>query len=203
MAPSLVICEPGGVPSQKSLTSVLLVQARAQHDAVPHDALVTLHASSEHQSNLPTFARLCSMVAHRFPIDAGGRSPMAITRELPYCCIRVKILPFEALRETVWVWQEPERILRRSSVQASPKERGPTESLPGRNAETDRAGEGIPEGCRPAGTGRVAPRDGRAPDACHTQERIGQARDLKFTPASPSRHTVVTDDGEDTSQKGG
>lgn len=48
----------------------------------------------------------------------------------------------------VWVWQERERTL--------PKERGSTESLLERKAETDRAGEGISEGFHPAATGRVA-----------------------------------------------
>ena len=52
-----------------------------------------------------------------------------------------------------WVWQEAERT--------SPDERGPAEPLPGRNAETDRVCEGISEGCRPAETGRVAPRGER------------------------------------------
>src|ERR1700704_5137622 len=39
-----------------------------------------------------------------------------------------------------------------------PKERGPTETLPGRKAETDRVCEGISEGFRLAESGRVAPR---------------------------------------------
>jgi hypothetical protein len=38
------------------------------------------------------------------------------------------------------------------------KERGPTETLPGRKAETDRVCEGISEGFRLAESGRVAPR---------------------------------------------
>jgi hypothetical protein len=71
---------------------------------------------------------------------------------------------FLALPEIVWLWQEPERT--------SPKERGPTESLPGRNTETDRVYEGISEGCRPAGTGRVASRGERVMASCHTWERI-------------------------------
>jgi hypothetical protein len=39
-----------------------------------------------------------------------------------------------------------------------PEERGHTETLPGRKTETDRVFEGISEGCRPAESGRVAPR---------------------------------------------
>src|ERR1700716_3922102 len=39
-----------------------------------------------------------------------------------------------------------------------PKERGPTETLPGRKAETDRVCEGISEGFRLAESVRVAPR---------------------------------------------
>ena len=34
---------------------------------------------SEHQSNLPTFARLRPMVVHRFSPEVGGRPPMGIT----------------------------------------------------------------------------------------------------------------------------
>lgn len=44
-----------------------------------------------------------------------------------------------------------------------PKERGPTETVPGRKTETDRVPEGISEGFRPAQSGGVAPR-GREPD---------------------------------------
>jgi hypothetical protein len=59
---------------------VRLAKERAQHDAVPHDAPVTVHASSEHPSHVPTFARLGRpIVAHRFPPAVGGQSPMAIT----------------------------------------------------------------------------------------------------------------------------
>jgi len=80
MVSSLMIGEPGGVSSQTRFTSVRLAKERAQHDAVPHDALVTVHVSSEPQSHLPTFARLGRpIVAHRFPPDVGGQSPMAIT----------------------------------------------------------------------------------------------------------------------------
>jgi hypothetical protein len=44
-----------------------------------------------------------------------------------------------------------------------PKERGPTETVPGRKAETDRVCEGISEGFHPAQSGRVAPK-GREPN---------------------------------------
>ena len=44
-----------------------------------------------------------------------------------------------------------------------PKERGPTETVPGRKAETDRVPKGTSEGFRPAESGGVAPR-GREPD---------------------------------------
>ena len=44
-----------------------------------------------------------------------------------------------------------------------PKERGPTKTVPGRKAETDRVPEGISEGFRLAQSGGVAPR-GREPD---------------------------------------
>jgi len=44
------------------------------------DPQVKLQANSEHQSNLPTFARLDgSILPHRFPPDAGGRPPMDFT----------------------------------------------------------------------------------------------------------------------------
>ena len=45
-----------------------------------------------------------------------------------------------------------------------PEERGPTETVPGRNAETDRVPEGISEGFHPEQSGRGAPR-GREPMA--------------------------------------
>ena len=43
-------------------------------------------------------------------------------------------------------------------VAASPEERGPTETEPGRKAETDRVFEGISEGFPLVQSGRVAPR---------------------------------------------
>lgn len=70
----------------------------------------------------------------------------------------------ETLPTLVWVWQEPERTLS--------KERGPTEFLPGKNAETDRTCGGISEGFHLAEARRVAPRGGRMTASCRTLERI-------------------------------
>ena len=47
-----------------------------------------------------------------------------------------------------------------------PKERGPTETLPGRKAETDRVCEGISEGFHPVDSGRVALRSREAHGPC-------------------------------------
>src|SRR4051812_19789832 len=70
-----------------------------------------------------------------------------------------------------------------------PKERGPTETLPGRKAGTDRVCERISEGFRLAESGRVAPRGHEANDSMapppHSCEGTGAA-DHALTQPLPS-----------------